>query len=114
MKSFGKIKCRVSNFWLYFPPKTAATQAFSLFVNHNPILTIIFQVKTVSYDLPTNAIASGNCGDKESSITLSWTEGVANLALSMMLENGDSKWETSSLAFTANAGNQTLIINGTG
>lgn len=73
------------------------------------------EVQAVSYDLPTNAVPSGNCTSKTSSITLTWThKGTTHLWLTMTIENGDTKWETSKLGFRATAVNQSsLVTNGT-
>ena len=79
------------------------------------LITTIFQVKTVVYDLPLKAKPSGSCSSNSSTITLSWTKGPAHLSLTMTLENGDNYWKTSSLVFTAKADkDQSLITNGTG
>ena len=68
----------------------------------------------MAYDLPLKAKASGSCSSETSTITLSWTQGPANLSLTMTLENGGhNNWKTSSLVFTAKA-DHPLITNGTG
>lgn len=71
-------------------------------------------VKSVNYDLPQNAIPSGNCTSKMSYITLDWNNGQANLSLSMAFKEEEKEWEMYNLNFTANSvNNQPLTTNGT-
>ncbi|XP_074632916.1 lysosome-associated membrane glycoprotein 1-like isoform X1 [Acropora palmata] len=71
-------------------------------------------VKSVNYDLPQNAIPSGNCTSKMSYITLDWNNGRANLSLSMAFKEEEKEWEMYNLNFTANSvNNQPLTTNGT-
>ena len=74
----------------------------------------IFQVQTVTYDLPLKATASGTCVDQKSEINLVWSKGPANLTISMILDVQKEKWTVSSLGFTARTDNQPLVANTTG
>ena len=74
----------------------------------------IFQVQTVTYDLPLKATASGTCVDQKSEINLVWSKGPANLMISMILAIQKEKWTVSNLGFTARTDNQPLVINATG
>lgn len=70
-------------------------------------------VKTITYDLPLDAVSSGTCGDKVWSINLDWTIGPTNLTISMTLDNLKDKWAVSSLGFTARTTGEPLVANGT-
>ena len=61
-----------------------------------------------------NATASGTCVDQKSEINLVWSEGPANLTISMILAVQKEKWTVSNLGFTARTDNQPLVAHATG